>query len=124
MRPDPCIRFWEGATQPLVEGVTAVCCGGHFDGSSVLHWKDGAEGRGLLLSSDTIYVVADTRYVTFMYSYPNYIPLSPRKVQAIVDATEPFAFDRIYGGFGAVTSENAKANLKYSADRYIRAITD
>ncbi len=47
MRPDPSIVFWEGSTHPLVDGITLICCGGHFDGSSVLPWQAGAEGRGV-----------------------------------------------------------------------------
>ena len=43
--------YWEGETQPLWDGVTLVHCGGHFDGSAVLHWRDGADGRGVLLTA-------------------------------------------------------------------------
>lgn len=124
VRPDTAIRYWEGETQPLMDGVTLIHCGGHFLGSSVLHWRDGAEGRGLLLTSDTIDVVADTRFVTFMYSYPNLIPMSASKVRRIVAAVEPFAFDRVYESFGLVVNGDAKAKVKASADRYIRAISE
>jgi hypothetical protein len=124
VRPDPAIVFWEGHTRSLVDGITLIRGGGHFDGSSVLHWSAGAEGRGLLLSSDTIDVVADERYMTFMYSYPNYIPLSPSKVRGIVRAVERFEFDRIYDSFGGQCAQNAKAQVRFSAERYIRAITD
>ena len=125
MRPDPNIVFWEGDTHALLNGITVIRCGGHFDGSSVLHWVDGAEGRGLLLTGDTIQVVADRRYVTFMSSYPNQIPMSAKKVTRIVDAVEPFAFDWIYGGWaGKVVNADAKNAVKRSAERYIRAISD
>lgn len=122
MRPDPAIVFWEGESQALMDTVTLIHCGGHFDGSAVLHWRTGAEGRGLLLTSDTIDIVADTRYMSFMYSYPNLIPLPASKVRRIVRAVEPFEFDRMYEGFGAVTVNGAKAGLHLSAERYIRAI--
>ena len=46
MRPDPAIRYWDGQPLELAPGVTLIQCGGHFDGSAVLHWADGAEGRG------------------------------------------------------------------------------
>jgi glyoxylase-like metal-dependent hydrolase (beta-lactamase superfamily II) len=124
MRPDQAIVFWEGETRQLLDGVTLIHCGGHFPGSSVLHWRDGAEGRGALLTADTIYTVADPRYMTFMYSYPNLIPLSPSKVRRIVSAVEPFPFDRLYAGFGGVVQKDARAQLAFSADRYIRSITD
>jgi len=124
VRPDPAIHYWEGDTQPLLDGVTLVRCGGHFVGSAVLHWRAGAEGRGVLLTADTIFVVADTRYATFMYSYPNQIPLPTSKVRQIVAAVEPFAFDRLYGGFGAVMDGAAKTKVIASAERYIRAISE
>src|SRR5690606_38995258 len=97
-RPDNVIRLWRGRQQVL-PGITLVECGGHFAGSAVLHWRDGAEGRGAILTGDTIRVVADRVSVTFMRSYPNSIPLSERSVRKIVDAVDPWAFDRIYGGF-------------------------
>ncbi len=95
LRPDPAIRYWEGETCALAEGLTLVRCGGHFPGSSVLHWAAGADGRGVLLTGDTIYVVSDRRYVTFMYSYPNSIPLNAPAVKRIVDAVAPYAIERI-----------------------------
>ena len=44
MRPDPVIEFWDGESYRLDEGVTLQRCGGHFTGSTVLHWPAGAEG--------------------------------------------------------------------------------
>jgi hypothetical protein len=68
-------------------------------------------------------VVADRRYVSFMRSYPNLIPLAAPAVRQIVERVRPFQFDRIYSAwFGAVLKENAKAALDFSAQRYIRAI--
>ncbi len=90
----------------------------------MLHWRDGADGRGVLLSADTIHVVADPRWATFMYSPPNAIPMSASKIRRIVAAVEPFAYDRIYGGFGGIMDGNAKAKVHASAERYIRAITE
>jgi glyoxylase-like metal-dependent hydrolase (beta-lactamase superfamily II) len=123
MRPDPAIVFWDTPTYSLGEGLTLIQCGGHFPGSTVLHWAGGAAGRGALFTGDTIYIVADTRYLSFMYSYPNYLPLSAAAVERIASAVEPFAFDRIYGGwFDKVMSSDAQAAVTRSAERYIRAI--
>ncbi len=125
MRPDPVIKFWEGETQRLADGQTLVRCGGHFEGGTVLHWAAGAEGRGVLLSGDIIQVVSDRRYVSFMRSYPNLIPLNRAAIQRIVAAVEPFAFDRIYGAwFDRVVQSDAKAAVQRSAARYLRAIED
>ena len=123
MRPDPAIVFWDGATHALSDEITLIRCGGHFPGSSVLHWSVGAEGRGVLLTADTIMVVADTRYVTFMHSFPNQVPLNAAAVQGIVDAIAPFNFDRIYSGWWEkVTAADGKRTVIRSAERYIRAI--
>jgi hypothetical protein len=82
------------------------------------------QGRGVLLTGDTMQVAKDTRFVSFMYSYPNMIPLNAQKVQRIVEAVEPYAFERIYGGWwDTVVAEDAKAAVKRSAERYIRAIS-
>ena len=123
MRPDPAIVYWEDDTYALNDEITLVRCGGHFPGSSVLHWSQGAGGKGVILTGDTIMVVADTRYVTFMYSYPNDIPLNAQAVQGIVDAVDPFAFDRVYSAWWEkVVSTDGKAAVRRSAARYIAHI--
>jgi hypothetical protein len=123
MRPDTSIVLWEGETQGLAEGLTLIRCGGHFEGGTVLHWAGGAEGRGALLSGDIIQVVPDRKNVSFMYSYPNYIPLPASAIKRIVHTVEPFAFDRIYGAFWDMVIEtDGKAAVKRSAERYLRAI--
>ena len=123
MRPHPSIVCWEGETHPLWEGVTLIRCGGHFTGGQVLHWAAGAGGRGALLTGDILSVVSDRRYVSFMYSYPNLIPLPARTVRKIVAAVAPYAFDRIYGAWwNRVVAQDAKAAVTRSAERYIRAI--
>jgi hypothetical protein len=123
MRPDPTITFWEGETHPIAEGLTLVHCGGHFDGGTVLHWAGGAGGRGVLLSGDIIQVVADRKHVSFMYSYPNHIPLPAPTISKIVAAVAPFPFERIYGGFwDMVIERDAQAAVTRSAERYLRAI--
>ena len=123
MRPDPAIRFWEGERLELGAGLTLLRLGGHFPGGQVLHWADGAEGRGALLSGDIVQVVQDRRFVSFMRSYPNFIPLSAATVRRIAERLEPFPFERIYGGwFDLVVRADAKAALRRSAERYLRAL--
>jgi glyoxylase-like metal-dependent hydrolase (beta-lactamase superfamily II) len=125
MRPDPAIHFWDGDTHQLNPSLTLIRTGGHFDGGTVLHWADGADGKGALLAGDLIYVVPDRRYISFMFSYPNLIPLPASKVEQIVQAVAPFAFDRIYGAwFGKVIEHDAKAAVRRSAARYVQAISE
>jgi hypothetical protein len=123
MRPDNSIAFWEGETKALAEGLTLIRCGGHFAGGTVLHWAGGAEGKGALLTGDIIQVVADRKHVSFMYSYPNYIPLSAAAVERIIGAVEPFSYDRVYGAFQELVIErDGKSAVASSAERYLRAI--
>ncbi len=123
MRPDPAIQFWEKPTKTLWDGVTLIRAGGHFPGSTLLYWAEGADGQGAIFTADTIMVVADRRYVSFMYSYPNLLPLPAAKVQQIVDTVEPYNFAQIYGGWwDSVVREDGKTAVKRSATRYIEAI--
>ncbi len=123
-RPDPVIQYWSGQ-QELLPGLTMIQCGGHFEGSAVLHWQAGAEGKGVLLTGDTIRVNTDRTTASFMRSYPNMIPLPPNAIRRISETVEPLAFDRLYGGFdGELLRSGAKEAVRYSADRYIRWITD
>lgn len=123
MRHDANYIFWETATQPLNQELTLVCCGGHFAGSAVLHWASGAEGRGVLISADTLQIASDRRFVSFMYSYPNMIPLNAAAVNHIVACVEPYPFDTLYGGWWhSIIASDAKNAVKRSAERYIRHI--
>lgn len=120
-RPGPTIIFWEGETVQPLPGLTLVHLGGHFDGSAVLYWPAGADGRGALLSSDTVHVTSDRRFVSFMYSYPNFIPLSAAVVARIAATLRPYRFDRVYGATtGRVVQEDGAQAVQRSAERYIR----
>jgi glyoxylase-like metal-dependent hydrolase (beta-lactamase superfamily II) len=123
MRPDDCIEFWRGESKEIADGVTLVRTGGHFPGSTVLHWADGAGGKGALFTGDSIMVVPDTSWVSFMYSFPNLIPLNARAVEHIVKSVRAYQFDRIYAGWwDRVLFHDAKAAVQRSAERYIAAI--
>jgi hypothetical protein len=118
MRPDPAIVSWQGDSREILPGVTLVRCGGHFGGSTVLHWD-----RGALLTADTIAVAADRRHVSFMRSFPNLVPLSAAAVTAIVDTVRPYRYDRIYGGWwDRVIGRGAAEAVDRSARRYLTAI--
>jgi hypothetical protein len=123
MRPVDRIMFWDGEPRSLFGGLTLVHTGGHFDGFQVLHWPAGANGKGVLLAGDQPAVCQDRRWVTFMYSYPNMIPLGPVAIRKIAASLKPFAFDRLYSAFAdQVVKADAKAVVERSAQRYLRAI--
>jgi hypothetical protein len=123
MRPDPSIQLWKEDTLRLLPDVTLIRCGGHFPGATVLHWAMGAGGRGVLCSSDTATVTTDRKFLSFMRSYPNLIPLSTAKVTAIAAALDSFQFDAIYGHyFDRVIRSGGKQILARSVERYIAAV--
>ena len=124
MRHDPAIELWNGAAHAIVPGVRLVHCGGHFAGATVLLWEDGADGRGALLSGDVIAVVSDLRWVSFMRSYPNLIPLPAAAVERIAAVAATLRFDRIYGAFWERHVErDGYAAVQRSAARYIAWIS-
>jgi glyoxylase-like metal-dependent hydrolase (beta-lactamase superfamily II) len=123
MRETPAIKFWEGETLALSPELTLIRCGGHFPGAACLHWAKGGGGKGVLLTADTATVTADRKFLTFMRSYPNLIPLSPKQVRAIGAALAPFSYDRIYGHFfDRVIPANAKQAMEVSVERYVAAV--
>lgn len=122
-RPDPAIRFWKGETHSLGQGLTLIRLGGHFPGFQVLHSADAENGVGALFSGDQPQVCPDKRYVSFMYSYPNFVPLDAESVRRIVTALEPFSFKKLYGAWpNFVVQGDAKEAVRRSAERYLRAL--
>jgi hypothetical protein len=120
MRPDPAIEHWEGDAREIGDGMTLLRLGGHFAGGTVLHWAGGAEGRGAILSGDVLQVSPDRRHVSFMYSFPNHLPLPAATVRRIAAAVEPFAFERVFGAWwGLAVRADAKDAVRRSAGRYV-----
>ena len=94
MRPDAAVEFWDGDTKPIGPGLTLVRLGGHFDGGIVLHWADWSKGRCVVLSGDILQVVP-SGHVSFMWSYPNLIPLSAAKVQRMAKIFDQCAVNAV-----------------------------
>lgn len=122
-RPARCIEHWNEDTLTLGGGVTLVRTGGHFPGSTVLHWATGPRGRGALFVGDSPQVASDRRSVSFMYSYPNYIPMPPADVRAMRERLAPFDYDDAYGySWGRNIIGGARAAVNKSFDRYLRSL--
>ena len=117
MRPDPAIELWTGETRELDGGATLLRLGGHYAGGTVLHHGD------VLLSGDIVMVIPDRRYVSFMWSYPNLIPLPASEVERIAAALEPWRFERIVGAWwDRVVPRDGNEVVRRSAERYVRAL--
>ncbi|MEJ0012672.1 MAG: MBL fold metallo-hydrolase [Bauldia sp.] len=123
MRDGHRIDYWEGETLALGPEMTLVRCGGHFAGGQVLHWSTAEGGKGALFTGDILMVAQTRRHVSFMYSFPNYVPLNATKVKQVAAAVGPFAFDAIYGAWmGQNIKGGAKQAVAVSVDRYLKAI--
>ena len=123
MRDDPSIKLWQGETKELLPGLTLICAGGHYPGGTVLHWAGGAGGKGALLSGDIVQVVQDRKSVSFMWSFPNFIPLSVPRVEGVVNSLKAYKFDRIHGAFTDRTIwSDGKGVIERSAARYLKII--
>jgi hypothetical protein len=116
-RQDPVIETWSGKLTPL-PGITVIQPGGHFPGSAIIHWAEGADGKGVILSGDTVFANPDRTSVSFMRSYPNRIPLSGAVVDRVARSLDVFEYDRLYNNFGSVIPVDAKAVVRRSADRH------
>jgi glyoxylase-like metal-dependent hydrolase (beta-lactamase superfamily II) len=117
MRPDPVIQQWSDTLQ-LTPSLSVVRVGGHFPGSAVACWTEGAGGRGVLLAGDTIFPNPDRRTVAFLRSYPNRLPLSAAVVQRMAGTLAALNFDRIYGLFTNSIDTDGHAAVQRSADRH------
>lgn len=123
MRPAPEIELWQGETRDILPGVTLIRLGGHFPGGTVLHWAKAHDGAGVILSGDIIQVAADVRRVSFLWSYPNMMPLSASEVLRIGDALEPWRYERIYGAFvGKDVKGDARNVVARSIARYAELV--
>jgi len=123
MRASSKIEFWEGEELDLHDGLKLINLGGHFDGGTVLHAPFLAGGKGALLTGDIIQVIPDRHFVSFMYSYPNLIPLPAAKVGRMAARVHELEFDRIYGAWwDRLIPTGAKEIVERSAQRYQRAL--
>jgi glyoxylase-like metal-dependent hydrolase (beta-lactamase superfamily II) len=120
MRPDPKIELWSGETKEISSGLTLLRLGGHFPGGTVLHDAN----TSTLLSGDIVMVIPDRRFVSFMWSYPNLIPLPAAEVERIAAALEPWEFDRILGAWWErLVPQGGSDVVRRSAERYAAKLT-
>ncbi len=120
MRPSPQIEYWRGDTKRLSDAVTLIRCGGHFDGSTALHWRTGPTPSGALFPGDALQVGSDRRHVGFLYSYPNYIPMKTSDVRALRKRLERFEFEQVFGfSWGRNICSGGRAAVDASFRRHL-----
>ncbi len=119
VRPDPAIRLWDGDSLPVLPGVTLVRLGGHFPGGTVAHWAAAAEGSGAILAGDILQVTPGAHGVSFLWSYPNMLPLPAATVRRLLARLAPWRYRRIYGAFaGQDVLDDGPAIVARSGARY------
>jgi hypothetical protein len=122
-RPSPNVQFWRGDAHRLSDAVTLIRSGGHFPGSTVLHWKDGPRPGGALFSGDAPHVASDRRHVSFMHSYPNFMPMPSDAVRGMQARLAGWDFEDIYGfTWGRNIIGGGRAAVDASFDIYLSAI--
>lgn len=123
-RPSAAIEWWEGDSLDLSADVTLIRCGGHFDGSTALHWRHGPRSGGALFPGDALQVAMDRKHVAFLYSYPNCIPMRNVDVMAMRDRLAPREFVDLYGySWGRNVLGDARAAVTRSFERHLARTT-
>lgn len=118
-RPSDHVRLWDEDALVLSSSVTLVHGGGHFAGGTVLHWT-GEDDKGVLLAGDIVQVTPGADHVSFMWSYPNMLPLSAAEVADVAERLALWPFERIYGAFSHQNvRKDGQAIVARSARRYI-----
>ena len=121
-RPSDKIVFWSGESLELADEMILHRIGGHFKGATILEWKEGNAQKGVLLTGDIVRVAADRKWVSFMYSYPNFIPLPASTVEGMAIRLDKIKFNRLYDAFHRIIGEDAGRAVQKSAKRYIDAL--
>lgn len=120
MRDSPHIALWEGDSHKLSEDVSLIPLGGHFAGGTVLHW---ANGEGVLLTGDIVQVTPGADAVSFMWSYPNMLPLPAATVSDMTHRLSTVKFNKLYGAFaGKDIPANADEIVRRSGEKYISCL--
>jgi hypothetical protein len=124
-RASPRVRWWAGPRCALADDVELVALPGHFPGSAGLWWKRGPRPGGSLFPGDALQVTMDRRHVTFMYSYPNAMPLAPAAVRGLRRTVDALAFDDVFGyACGRQILGGGQRAVADSFERYLGAIAE
>lgn len=76
-----------------------------------------------MLVGDILQVTPGKDAVSFMWSYPNYLPLPARTVASVVSHLEGKTFERLYGAFeGQNIQASADEIVQRSGQKYIACL--
>ena len=120
MRDSPWIRLWQEEEHALLPGITLLRLGGHFAGGTVLHWQ---RDSGVMLSGDILQVTPGADAVSFMWSYPNMLPLPAAVVSEMTRRLSGIHFNQLYGAFeGQDIHDSAHDIVLRSGEKYIACL--
>ena len=86
----------------------------------MLHWQ---RDSGVMLSGDILQVTPGADAVSFMWSYPNMLPLSAQAVRNMMQPLRDRSFTQLYGAFdGREILQDADAIVARSAQRYLSCL--
>lgn len=116
------VQFWTGDQFEIAPGLTLLHVAGHFAGSAALHWLDARAPDGVLFPGDALQVSNNRKHVSFLYSYPNAIPMHASAVERMRTLLAPFAFARVYGFTWRLNIvREGRAAVDWSFDRFLAA---
>lgn len=92
------IKLWEGDEIDLFDGIKIINTGGHFPGACILRVPYLSD-QGTVFCGDSLQISRSKRFISIMYSYPNYIPLPASEIERIRLLLEKYQFDTLYGAF-------------------------
>lgn len=122
MDHDDHVHSWPGNGFALWDGLQLVHTPGHFAGSIVLHAPHHGQA-GTLLTGDSLFVGRNRKQVSFMYSFPNYIPLPASDVRLIHGRINQLSFDSMYSAFDGLNIDTgARAIYEASVIRYLQTV--
>lgn len=120
-RPSDRIVLWAEDEREILPDIRLVRCGGHFAGGTVLHR---AGQGGLLLVGDIVQITPGAHHVSFMWSYPNMLPLSAVEVTDVGRRLARHRFQRMFGAFdGQNIRSEADGIVQQSVARYVERLT-
>ncbi|MEO5673310.1 MAG: MBL fold metallo-hydrolase [Chitinophagales bacterium] len=114
------IRLWQGDFIDLWDGISIICIGGHFAGSSILHVPF-LSAKGTIICGDTLFLSPSKKHFSVVYSSPNRMPLPLREMERVKKIFDSISFDSFYGYHKIQNlDENVKDILEISMKRYFK----
>lgn len=112
------VKYFSEERLQVMPGIQVIHTGGHFPGSTVLHYKR-KDKTPALFGGDSLYLSLSKKHLSAMYSYPNNIPLSGKELFDCFNKIDELKFDAFFGAFSWQNLfEGAEKVFRNSLQRY------